>query len=125
MKTIRVGDIVRRKLGGAVKCDIKVTEIDDTYIHCGPWKFLKTNGAEVDEDCDWDGITQTGSYLSEIVCKVSKRYEQLLHKLAAVDNESEEADAIREEMDPIWHQLTSDEQIEARRLSAKLYEEET
>jgi len=62
---MKVGDQVTRVLAGSVNMPLKVTEIDDNFIHCGPWKFDKNTGAEVDEDLNW-GNGGTGSYLKEI-----------------------------------------------------------
>ena len=64
MKTfsdIKVGDIVTRMLAGSVPMELEVTAVDD-FIHCGPWKFSKKNGAEIDDDLGWDEST-TGSFL--------------------------------------------------------------
>lgn len=51
---------------------LRVTDIDDKFIYCGPdgigWKFRKDNGAEVDEEFEWgigDKIVMTGSYILE------------------------------------------------------------
>jgi hypothetical protein len=58
----KVGDVVVRMLGGAIPMSLKVTEVDDRFIHCGPWKFDKATGAEVDEELGW-GNDGTGSYI--------------------------------------------------------------
>jgi hypothetical protein len=69
---LQVGDIVKRKmgLGGPVK--LKITELDDDFIYCGPpgvgWKFNRDQGYEVDEEMGWgirqgNRVTMTGSYL--------------------------------------------------------------
>lgn len=60
LERICVGDTVLRLLSSGPAQRLKVTEIDENYIYCGPWKFLKATGGEVDEDLDWDGY-QTGS----------------------------------------------------------------
>jgi len=65
---IKVGDTVTRMLSGTIPMPLKVTVIDDEFIHCGPWKFNKTFGYEVDEELglgvpDADGKIITGSYL--------------------------------------------------------------
>lgn len=57
---LKVGDKVSRCIGGAT-VPLVVTAIDE-YIHCGPWKFSKVNGAEVDEDLGWDE-NKSGSYI--------------------------------------------------------------
>ncbi len=64
---VKEGDVVNRILAGLVPMQLKVTEVRDGLIFCGPegvgWKFRADNGNEVDEDLDWDGILRTGSYL--------------------------------------------------------------
>lgn len=67
LKDKKVGDIVTRLLGG-IPMKLKVTEVDDKFIYCGPkdvgWKFDRNTGAEVDEELGW-GNEGTGSYLVE------------------------------------------------------------
>jgi hypothetical protein len=70
LRGVKVGDAVRRMLAGSLPMDLKVTAVDDDFIHCGPWKFDRTTGAEVDEDLGWglpdkDGAVHTGSFLVE------------------------------------------------------------
>lgn len=71
---VKVGDVVSRSLGGGKPHDIIVGEIKDGIIYAGnymvgttkgegAWGFRVSNGAEVDEDLGWDGITVTGSFL--------------------------------------------------------------
>jgi hypothetical protein len=43
---------------------LKVTEITDKLIICGPWTFSKETGGEVDEYLGWDG-KNTGSYIKK------------------------------------------------------------
>ncbi len=62
LSEITVGDKVVRMLAGIVPDEVKVTEADERFIHCGPWKFLRETGGEVDEDLGWDG-RRTGSYI--------------------------------------------------------------
>lgn len=65
MSQPKVGDKVTRMLAGKIPMELEVTEIDDYFIHCGPWKFDKTWGYEVDEALGWgigDDII-TGSYI--------------------------------------------------------------
>lgn len=62
--TLRVGDPVVRLLAGTIPMKLKVTDIDDRFIHCGDWKFDRATGAEVDEDLGW-GPNGTGSFLTE------------------------------------------------------------
>lgn len=63
---LKVGDKVTRLLAGSISMRLLVTEVEDKYIHCGPWKFNRITGLEVDEDLGWDGETHTGSYLRRI-----------------------------------------------------------
>jgi len=58
---MKVGDTVFRKIGDMVM-ELKVSAITDRYIICGPWKFDKETGAEIDEDLGWNK-TASGSYL--------------------------------------------------------------
>jgi hypothetical protein len=65
---ITIGDMVSRRIGGVVDMQMEVTMVDDKFIHCGPWKFARDSGAEVDEELGWgqedeDGSIVTGSYL--------------------------------------------------------------
>ena len=66
LSDLKVGMRVRRLLGSVVEVDLTVTKIDD-HIHCGPWKFHKETGYEVDEDLGWDGVTHSGSRLIGII----------------------------------------------------------
>jgi len=64
---IKKGDAVTRMLAGTIPMTLRVTQVDDKLIHCGPWTFDRFTGAEVDHDLQWGpqyGIT--GSYLTEI-----------------------------------------------------------
>lgn len=67
MRELKVGDRVMRLLGGEVEMALTITEIDARFIHCGPWKFDKRNGIEVDEELGWgeqaDGTFMSGSSL--------------------------------------------------------------
>lgn len=72
---VKKGDKVIRLLGGKVRMELIVGDVDDEIIYCGSsdglipvdegWKFRRQNGAEVDEDLGWDGINFTGSVLSK------------------------------------------------------------
>jgi hypothetical protein len=61
----KIGDIVDRHLGGWSNSpmQLRISEIDETKIHCGPWCFDKTTGGEIDEDLGWDGRNYTGSFI--------------------------------------------------------------
>jgi len=57
---VRVGDRVLRLLAGLVPMPLRVTGLDDELIHCGPWRFDRDCGAEVDGELGWGpahGIT--------------------------------------------------------------------
>ena len=61
---IKSGDRVTRMIGQGVPMDLKVSEVTDTEIICGPWKFCKVTGAEIDDDMGWGAPPlPTGSYL--------------------------------------------------------------
>lgn len=62
---MKVGDKVTRILCG-IEMPLVVTQMDDYLIYCGPYKFSKNTGAEIDEELDWNNI-RTGSYLKEII----------------------------------------------------------
>jgi hypothetical protein len=67
---IKEGDVVTRMLAGTIPMKLNVGFVDEKMIYIGKpgeggWKFLRSNGAEVDEDLGWDGVNVTGSYLVE------------------------------------------------------------
>ncbi len=62
LNNLKVGDTVDRCFAGFSPMKLKVSAIDDKYIHCSHWKFDKVTGAEIDEDLGWDKFN-TGSYL--------------------------------------------------------------
>ena len=55
-RELKVGDAVTRDLCG-IKMPLKVTEVDERFIHCGWWKFDRDHGYEVDEELGW-GVPQ-------------------------------------------------------------------
>lgn len=59
--TIAAGDIVQRNLAGIIM-NLKISEVTPALIICGPWKFDRKTGAEIDETIGW-GNNRTGSYL--------------------------------------------------------------
>lgn len=64
---MKVGDTVTRMLAGSVAMPLKITEISDTVITCGPWRFCAKTGAEIDDDLGWGPPPKsTGSYLQGI-----------------------------------------------------------
>lgn len=70
---LKKGDLVTRMLAGVCAVETEVTLVDDDFVYTSPpganwpieqgWKFRRSNGAEVDEELGFDGITLTGSYL--------------------------------------------------------------
>lgn len=70
---VKPGDMVLRLLGEAVQLKLHVKAVTDAHIYCTPpgvswdldqcWKFMRTTGAEVDEELGWDGVNLTGSRL--------------------------------------------------------------
>lgn len=62
LNELKAGDIVTRMLGGSIPMELKVSEITETEIICGAWKFDKETGAEIDEDLGWDKYS-SGSFL--------------------------------------------------------------
>lgn len=69
LSDIKPGDKVVRMLGGTIPMQLKVSAVDE-YIHCGPWKFSKANGAEIDEELGWNE-KQTGSFLKYLEKKTN------------------------------------------------------
>jgi len=67
LQNIQIKDTVHRSLGGSKPMTLKVTEIDENFIYCGPkdigWKFCKDTGLEVDEFLKW-GPERSGSWLT-------------------------------------------------------------
>jgi hypothetical protein len=67
---VNVGDTVSRSLSGQAHMKLRVTDVDAQHIYCGPWKFLRSNGAEIDEELGWgqvvNGEMWTGSYLVSV-----------------------------------------------------------
>lgn len=70
MLDVTVGsDVVRYISSARIAQPMKVTLVDEQFIHCGPWKFLRTNGVEVDEELWWtgepnaEGVIHTGSVI--------------------------------------------------------------
>lgn len=60
---LKIGDKVTRLVSSAqIPMPLVVTEVEEHVLWCGPWKFSRRNGAEIDEVLGWDE-TQTGSFL--------------------------------------------------------------
>ena len=58
----QVGDQVTRMLSGIIPMELKVTEITEEFVHCGPYKFSKKTGLEIDEELGWTEY-KSGSHL--------------------------------------------------------------
>lgn len=80
----KVGDRVERFVGGSygTVMSLLITALTEeepdeygltSFVRCGPWKFRKHNGAEVDSGLGWNGVTITGSY----ILPVSENEEQM------------------------------------------------
>ena len=63
--SVKVGDVVTRLLAGYIPMQLKVSEVTDKLVVCGPWTFDKETGAEIDQDLNWT-ISHTGSYLEKV-----------------------------------------------------------
>jgi hypothetical protein len=67
LQNLQAGDKVTRYIAG-IPMELKVTEITEDLIICGPYEFCRKTGAEIDEDLGWgeedkDGKIMTGSYI--------------------------------------------------------------
>lgn len=62
MLDVKVGDKVTRMLAGSIPMDLRVSEVTDKLIICGPWTFDRITGAEIDEELGWEN-DYTGSIL--------------------------------------------------------------
>ena len=64
---MKEGDKVTRMLAGCLPMELKITELTDDLVVCGPWQFDRATGAEIDEDLDWGPPPRhTGSVLKEL-----------------------------------------------------------
>ena len=66
LKYVKVGDTVRRQIADSAKLEmeLKVTNVTDNTIECGPWVFDRVTGAEIDEELHWGpSYGQTGSMI--------------------------------------------------------------
>jgi hypothetical protein len=65
MIDVEVGDIVTRMLAGEIPHDLRVTQLTEDKIYCGPWEFCRRTGAEIDDDLNWGPPPKmTGSFLT-------------------------------------------------------------
>ncbi len=62
LKETKVGERVTRNMAGIIM-DLRVSEVTDDLIKCGPWEFDRQTGAEIDEDLGWDN-NRTGSFIT-------------------------------------------------------------
>lgn len=62
---MKTGDMITRVLAECIPMKMKITSIDEKFIHCGCWKFDIITGEEVDEELGW-GPGRTGSYIKEL-----------------------------------------------------------
>jgi hypothetical protein len=65
---LKVGDMVTRMLAGTIPMELRVTEITDTEILCGPrnvgYMFDKATGYEIDEELGWGSPPRmSGSFI--------------------------------------------------------------
>lgn len=61
---VEIGQKVTRMLAGKIPMELKVTDVTESLIVCGPWTFDLVTGAEVDEDLGWGPPPLvTGSFL--------------------------------------------------------------
>jgi len=49
---MKIGDVVTRMFMGDIPMVLKVTDITDSRIICGPWEFDKITGYEIDDEID-------------------------------------------------------------------------
>lgn len=61
-RDVEVGEVVTRMLGGTTPVKLRVTEITQQRIVCGPWSFGRHDGQEIDDDIS---VTTPVSYLDE------------------------------------------------------------
>lgn len=60
-----VGHYAIRDIAGVLEVPLKITEITDDRIICGPWEFDLATGAEIDEELGWGAPPKmTGSRLT-------------------------------------------------------------
>lgn len=57
-----VGHFAIRNMAG-IEMHLRITEVSETRIICGPWEFDRATGAEIDEELGW-GPSGTGSVLT-------------------------------------------------------------
>lgn len=75
LENVKVGDKLTRLLGGSIPMEVIVTIVNEKTVICGSpdgfvkgteedgWTFNRQNGAEIDTDLGWDGVTVTGSFI--------------------------------------------------------------
>ena len=55
LRSLEVGDRVVQMLAGTIPVEKIVSAVDEIFIHCGPWKFNRDFGYEVDEGIGTEG----------------------------------------------------------------------
>lgn len=64
LSKLKIGDSVVRMLAGKIPMALKVSDITDQRIICGPWEFDRVTGAEIDDDLGWGPPpAMTGSFI--------------------------------------------------------------
>lgn len=63
---VKIGDYVLRYIStiSITPMRLKVTDVTDKIIKCGPWEFSKETGLEIDEDLGWTELA-SGSYIKK------------------------------------------------------------
>ena len=96
LSEIKTEDKITRMICGTMPMELKVSQVTEDFIYCGPWKFLRASGGEVDEDLGWDGYN-TGSFIKDspmfkeiqkpptLFCAVCG-YSEAEHKKVTIDN---------------------------------------
>jgi len=61
---MKIGDTVKRYIGGTASMKLVITDLTSTVIICGSWTFDRKTGMEIDEDLDWGPQSgRTGSFI--------------------------------------------------------------
>ena len=73
LQKVKKGDMVTRMLGGEIPMLLKVHLVTNDFILCGPYKFDRKTGAEIDEDREWGPPPlMTGSFLAPATTTFAK-----------------------------------------------------
>ena len=60
----KIDDTVTRMICGVLPMELKITEMTEGLIICGPWEFSKKTGLEIDEALGWTEY-KSGSHLKK------------------------------------------------------------